>query len=235
MRSDGGEPVDPLDILQPDESGYLREHRVLSKGVSGGGFLVPTELADRITSAARAAGVLARVAAEFVTESGATFNAPVASHGTGAWIAESGSYTPSDETITNVSLSAFKGGTKIIVSEELLLDESAGLPDFLAGELGSRLGALQENAFVLGDGSGKPLGITNAGAGYTAVTAATGSSTAFKLPAPAANAKSAALGAWGLAYGIRRVRDRFAPEVASRSRGGPPCQSRHSTVASSRS
>jgi hypothetical protein len=28
---------------------------------------------------------------------------------------------------------------------------------------------------------------------------------------------------------------RFAPEVASRSRGGPPCQSRHSAVASSRS
>jgi hypothetical protein len=28
---------------------------------------------------------------------------------------------------------------------------------------------------------------------------------------------------------------RFAPERASRSRGGPPCQSRHSAVASSRS
>jgi hypothetical protein len=28
---------------------------------------------------------------------------------------------------------------------------------------------------------------------------------------------------------------RFAPEVASRSRGGPPCQSRHNAVASSRS
>jgi len=140
LRSDGGEPVDPLDVLQPDESGYLREHRVLSKGASGGGFLVPKELADRITSAARAAGVLAREAAEFVTESGAIFNAPVAgTHGTGAWIAESGSYTPSDETITNVALSAFKGGTKIIVSEELLLDESVSLPDFLAGELGSRL------------------------------------------------------------------------------------------------
>jgi hypothetical protein len=27
---------------------------------------------------------------------------------------------------------------------------------------------------------------------------------------------------------------RFAPEMASRSRGGPPCQSRHSAVASSR-
>jgi len=228
-------------------------------------------LADRVTSPARAAGALARVSAEFVTETGATFNAPVAgTHGTGAWLAESGSYTPSDETITNVPLSAFKAGTKIIVSEELLLDESVGLPDFLAGELGSRLGALQENAFILGDGSGKPLGITNAGAGYTTVTAATGSTTAFKLadlkavwkalpaayrptaswllnvddfaelaaladtvgalvlpslqldppslfgrpvlvsadlPAPAANAKSAALGAWGLAYGIRRVRD----------------------------
>src|SRR5213083_1666893 len=28
---------------------------------------------------------------------------------------------------------------------------------------------------------------------------------------------------------------RFAPEMASRSRGGPPCQARHSAVASSRS
>jgi len=47
--------------------------------------------------------------------------------------------------------------------------------------LGGRLGALQENAFVLGDGSGKPMGIVHASSGYTVVTAASGSAAAFKL------------------------------------------------------
>jgi HK97 family phage major capsid protein len=41
----------------------------------------------------------------------------------------------------------------------LLADESVGLDDYLVVELGARLGVLQESAFALGDGSGKPLGI----------------------------------------------------------------------------
>src|SRR5438093_1221678 len=40
--------------------------------------------------------------------------------------------------------------------------------------------AYLEAAFAVGDGSGKPLGIVAATSGYTVVTAATGSSTAFK-------------------------------------------------------
>jgi HK97 family phage major capsid protein len=176
------EPTDPLKVLANDERRLLLEQRVLSKAASGGGFLVPTELADRVISAARAAGALSRVAAEFVTEAGETFNVPLAgTHGTAAWLAESGSDAPSDETITQAAIGAHKSSTKLIASEELLADESVWLDDYLVAELGARLGVLQENAFVLGDGSGKPLGITHASSGYTVVTAATGSATSFKL------------------------------------------------------
>lgn len=157
-----GGPPDRLRVLAADERHLLLEQRVLSRATSGGGFLVPADLADRVISAARAAGALSRVAAEFVTEAGETFAVPLAgTYGTAAWVAESGSYTPSDETITQAAMGAHKGSTKLIASEELLADESVGLDDYLAGELGGRLGVLQENAFALGDGSGKPMGCSS--------------------------------------------------------------------------
>src|SRR5215211_8347803 len=46
------------------------EERVLSKAASGGGFLVPTDVADLVVAAARASSAVAQVAAEFVTARG---------------------------------------------------------------------------------------------------------------------------------------------------------------------
>lgn len=67
------------------------EYRVLSKGASGGGFLVPTELSEMITGAARAASQVAQLANEVVTDAGETLNMSLAgTHGTAAWVAESG-------------------------------------------------------------------------------------------------------------------------------------------------
>jgi HK97 family phage major capsid protein len=172
----GGDGVDAAQVLTPEE------FRVLSKGASGGGFLVPTDLAESVHAAARAASPIAQLATEFPTQRGDTFNVSLAgTHGTGAWIAESGSYTTSDETITNAALGAFKAGTKIIVSEELRTDEAVDMDDYLGVELGGRLGALQEAAFTVGDGSGKPLGVVTSGNGISVVTAATGSATSYKL------------------------------------------------------
>ena len=48
------------------------EQRVLSKAASGGGFLVPTDVGEMITAAARAASMIAQVALELETESGET-------------------------------------------------------------------------------------------------------------------------------------------------------------------
>jgi HK97 family phage major capsid protein len=157
------------------------EFRVLSKGASGGGFLVPTEVSEMIIAAARAAGQVAQLANEVVSNGGETLNMSLAgTHGTAGWVAESGSYTASDETITQQALNAFKAATKIIVSEELLLDQAVDLDAYLAFELGSRIGALQESAFCVGDGSGKPLGLVHASSPYAVVNAATGSSVIYK-------------------------------------------------------
>ncbi len=152
------------------------EYRVLSKAASGGGFFVPTELADSIIRAMRfLPGGVSSLATEITTSGGETINVPKnLTHGTAAWIAESGAYTPSDETITNLALSSFKAGTKIIVSEELVTDSDFDLSSFISTEFGERIGALAEDAFVNGDGSGKPSGILLAGEAVAVTTLVAG-------------------------------------------------------------
>ena len=158
------------------------EYRVLSKATSGGGFLVPTDLAAKTIAASRAASTVAGLATEYVTTGGETLNISLdATLGSAAWLAESGGYAPVDDTITQQPLNAFKSTTKIIVSEELSTDEAVSLDDFLAQQFGYRLGSLQEAAFSTGDGTGKPMGVVTAGNGITVVNAATGSSTLCKV------------------------------------------------------
>jgi len=136
-------------------------------------------------------GALARTV---VTSNGDTIQIPLnLTHGTAAWIAESGSYTPSDETMTQGTIAAYKAGTKIIVSEELLTDSAFDLTSFITQEFGERIGALAESAYISGDGSGKPTGILDAGsavtvstlpAGYVTTLAWAGLATAiFSVPA----------------------------------------------------
>lgn len=78
----------------PRELMVEEEQRVLSKATSGGGFLVPTDLAEMIVSAARAASPIAQQALELVTAEGTSLGLPLGStHGSAAWTAESGSFS----------------------------------------------------------------------------------------------------------------------------------------------
>jgi HK97 family phage major capsid protein len=69
---------------------------------------------------------------------------------------------------------------EVIVSEELARDAATDFEGYLAEEVSLRIALLEETAFGVGDGSGKPLGVTTSGNGVATVTAATGSSTGFK-------------------------------------------------------
>lgn len=159
-------------ITEGKESLDSEEYRVLSKAASGGGFFVPTDLADAIVRAMRfLPGGVGSLARTLETSTGDTINIPLdLTHGSASWIAESGAYTPSDETITNGTLSAYKAGTKIIVSEELLTDTAFDLTSFLGTEFGERIGALAEAAFISGVGTTQPTGITDAGSSVSAAT-----------------------------------------------------------------
>jgi HK97 family phage major capsid protein len=159
------------------------ELRVLSKATStAGGYLVPNDFDEMVTSARRARGVIGELARLLETDHGRPIPLGTATaHGTAAWTAENAAVTASDETFGQVTLNAYKGMTKVIVSEELAQDALDDFDEYLAAELGQRIAALEEPAFATGDGTGKPLGITTSGNGVTVVTAATGSATGFKL------------------------------------------------------
>ena len=95
------------------------------------------------------------------------------SHGSAAWLDEEDALTESDEVFGQTSLSAYKLGTFLKVSDELLNDSVFDLPSYISTEFARRIGAKEEEAFFTGDGSGKPLGIlAAAGGAQTGVTAA---------------------------------------------------------------
>ena len=89
----------------------------------------------------------------------------VTSKGEAVWMDEEQQYSLSDDTFGQASLSAYKLGTAIKISEELLNDSVFDLPSYIAKEFARRIGSKEEEAFFIGDGKGKPTGIFNATGG----------------------------------------------------------------------
>ena len=84
-----------------------------------------------------------------------------------------GAIPESDDSFGQVSIGAYKLGTMIKVSEELLNDSVFNLENYIAREFARRIGNKEEDAFFTGDGSGKPTGILAASGGaQIGVTAA---------------------------------------------------------------
>jgi HK97 family phage major capsid protein len=104
----------------------------------------------------------------------------VASKGTASWIDEEGIISDSDDSFGQVTIGAYKLGTMIKVSEELLNDSVFPLESYISKEFARRIGSKEEEAFFTGDGSGKPTGIL-AAAGTWASTAKGYSKTMPKL------------------------------------------------------
>lgn len=147
---------------------------VLQEGTdSEGGYLVPDEYERTLVEALEEENMFRQLAKVIRTSSGDRKIPVVATKGTASWIDEEGAYTESDDSFGQVSIGAYKVGTMIKVSEELLNDSVFDLESYIAKEFARRIGAKEEEAFFTGDGSGKPLGILAAtGGAETGVTAA---------------------------------------------------------------
>lgn len=140
---------------------------------SEGGYLVPDEYERTLVEALEEENMFRQLAKVIRTSSGDRKIPVVATKGTASWIDEEGAYTESDDSFGQVSIGAYKVGTMIKVSEELLNDSVFDLESYIAKEFARRIGAKEEEAFFTGDGSGKPLGILAATGGAEAgVTAA---------------------------------------------------------------
>ncbi len=140
---------------------------------SEGGYLVPDEYERTLVEALEEENIFRQMAKVIRTSSGDRKIPVVASKGTASWIDEEGAYPESDDSFGQVSIGAYKLGTMIKVSEELLNDSVFDLQSYISREFARRIGAKEEEAFFTGDGKGKPLGVlAAAGGAETGVTAA---------------------------------------------------------------
>lgn len=142
---------------------------------SEGGYLVPDEYERTLVEALEEQNIFRSLAHVIQTSSGDRKIPVVATKGTASWVDEEGAIPESDDAFSQVSIGAYKLGTMIKVSEELINDSVFDLEAYIAREFARRIGNKEEEAFFTGDGSGKPLGVLaeNGGAevGVTAASA----------------------------------------------------------------
>lgn len=147
---------------------------------SEGGYLVPDEFETTLVQALQDQNIFRQLAKVITTSSGDRKIPVVASTGSAAWIEEEGAITDDDNAFGQVSIGVYKLATMIKVSEELLNDSVFNLESYIALEFARRMGTKEEEAFFVGDGTGKPTGVLAASGGaQVGVTAA--SATAITL------------------------------------------------------
>lgn len=140
---------------------------------SEGGYLVPDEFEHTLIEALESENIFRTLAHVIQTASGDRKIPVVASKGTASWVDEEGAITESDDAFNQVSIGAYKLGTLIKVSNELLNDSVFNLEQYISKEFARRIGNKEEDAFFNGDGSGKPVGIFHStGGAQVGVTAA---------------------------------------------------------------
>ncbi|MEC1719076.1 phage major capsid protein [Schinkia azotoformans] len=140
---------------------------------SEGGYLAPDEFERTLIEALEEENIFRTLAKVITTSSGDRKIPVVASKGTASWVDEEGLIPESDDSFGQVSIGAYKLATMIKVSEELLNDSVFNLEAYIAKEFARRIGAKEEEAFFVGDGTGKPTGIFNAtGGAELGITAA---------------------------------------------------------------
>lgn len=145
---------------------------------SEGGYLVPDEFERTLVEALESENIFRGLAHVIQTASGDRKIPVVATKGSASWVDEEGSITESDDSFTQVSIGAYKLGTLIKVSNELLNDSVFNLEQYISKEFARRIGNKEEDAFFNGDGSGKPVGIFHS-TGGAQVGVTTASSTAI--------------------------------------------------------
>ncbi len=138
-----------------------------------GGYLVPDEFEKTLVEALEEENIFRKLAHVITTSSGDRKIPVVATKGSASWVDEEGTISESDDAFSQVSIGAYKLGTLIKVSNELLSDSVFDLESYISKEFGRRIGSKEEDAFFNGDGVGKPIGIFNkTGGADTGVTAA---------------------------------------------------------------
>jgi HK97 family phage major capsid protein len=146
-------------------TGFHQISDVLEEGNdANGGYLVPAEWDARLIDKLEEENIF-RGLATVITTSGEHKINIAATKPAAAWIEEGQALTFGDATFDQVVLDAHKLHVAIKVTEELLYDNAFNLESYIIDAFGKAIGNAEEDAFLNGDGTGKPAGIFDASAG----------------------------------------------------------------------
>lgn len=166
-------------MMRGNASAEVRD--ALSVGVDqNGGFTVPDEFERQLIQALEENNIFRTLAKTIHTNSG-TRTIPIATdNGSASWIEEGGTIQESDMSFSQETLSAFKLGCMVKVSNELLNDSAFDIASYIAQRFGVRFGNAEEDAFINGTGvSANPATTPSQPTGIlTSVTASAGNTTA---------------------------------------------------------
>jgi HK97 family phage major capsid protein len=169
-------------MLTALRSNFTKVSNVLETGNDqNGGYLVPAEHDSRLIIALTEENILRKLGTSIKTSAEHKINI-AATKPAAAWIDEGAALQFSDATFGQIVLDAHKLHIAVKVTEELLYDNAFNLEGYLLDQFGKALGNAEEDAFLNGDGKGKPLGLLAAkGGGDIGVTTAANTVTADEV------------------------------------------------------
>ena len=151
-----------LDALR---SGFKRVSNVLQEGVdTDGGYLVPEEYDNRLIDVLDEENIMRKLGTRITTSGEHKINI-AATKPAASWIEEGGALSFGDATFEQILMDAHKLHVAIKVTEELLYYNAFGLENYIITQFGKALANAEEDAFLNGDGVGKPLGLFAASGG----------------------------------------------------------------------
>ena len=160
-------------MLNALRTNFRQISNVLSEGIdANGGYLVPEEYDSRLIDALSEENIIRKLGHTITTSGEHKINI-AATKPAAAWIDEGGALTFGDAAFSQINLDAHKLHVAVKVTEELLYDNAFGLENYIIDQFAKALSNAEEDAFLNGDGKGKPLGIfAETGGGTVSVTAA---------------------------------------------------------------
>ncbi len=162
-------------MLTALRSNFRQVSNVLQEGVDAdGGYLVPEEYDHRLIDVLTEENIMRGIATRITTSGEHKINI-AATKPAAAWIEEGGALDFGDAKFDQKILDAHKLHVAIKITEELLYDNAFGLENYIITEFGKALANAEEDAFLNGDGVGKPSGIfdkTKGGESIGTLTAA---------------------------------------------------------------
>jgi HK97 family phage major capsid protein len=162
------------DMLTAMRTNFHQVSDILQEGVDAdGGYLVPEEWDSRLIDVLNEENIMRGLATQITTSGEHKINIAGAKP-TAAWIEEGGALQFTDAKFGQKILDAHKLHVAVKVTEELLYDSMFDLASYITTQFGIAIANAEEDAFLNGDGKGKPTGLFDEANGGTVAKTLTG-------------------------------------------------------------